>query len=236
MIVHVISPGWQCGQWVRMHCTSVDMQQGDIKINHVLVDDGGWGARDFLFGLLIGRSNRNVRTNTQRMGGLYSRWKWCTPADEDLVVMLDMDDWLIHPRALDIMAKAAETTGAWCIFARYTDGRFVQGPSGRHLPPGADPRQVSWHWFSHLRAVRGHLWNRLQDENFVDENGSWYTAAADRFLLFPCLDMAGPERIVFLDQVLMFYNTSNSHHTNGQAELQRRCGRIARNLRRYDRL
>lgn len=225
MIIHVISPGWDCQQWLEMHCASVDMQQGDIKVNHVLVDDGNWGAF---------AKDKKIHVNYQRMWGVFSRWRWCNPADEDLVVMLDMDDWFIHPQALDILAKTAQD-GAWCIFARYTNGKDVKGPPGRKLSQ-SDPRKLPWRWFSHVRAVRGHLWNRINPKDYIQEDGTWYKAAADRFLLYPCMDMAGPKRIAFIDHILMFYNTTNSIHKTGQGEMQRYCKQKAQEMRRYKRL
>lgn len=136
---------------------------------------------------------------------------------EIVVVSLDGDDWLLGDDALATVAQA-HAAGAWVTWGQfvYADGR--PGFSAP-LPHGADVRRVPW-VTSHLKTFRAGLFQRIDPEHFKFR-GKWMEHARDMALMYPCIEMAGPERCTFIPEVLYVYNSANSteHHMSPQDRL-----------------
>jgi glycosyltransferase involved in cell wall biosynthesis len=135
---------------------------------------------------------------------------------DDLIVILDGDDWLINKNVLsyinDFYNKNPESwlmygSSSWsnggnCCARPYTKEDFEKGL-----------RKVPFK-VSHIRTFRAGLYHSIkkQDPSFscmMDEKGEWYTITYDVAMFLPMLEMAGIEHVFYNDKKLYVYNRDN---------------------------
>lgn len=151
----------------------------------------------------------------------------------EIVVSLDLDDWLARPDALAIVQKHHDD-GAWVTYGSY---KHADGRPGHCEQLKGDPRKVPW-VTSHLKTFRAGLFQRIKPEH-LKLDGEWLPHARDLALMFPMLEMAGRERSHFVPEVLVTYNFANAgEFRNGEAwrNEERRCVAHVRGLKPYERL
>ena len=127
---------------------------------------------------------------------------------EDVVVLVDGDDWLATPDALSVVRRAHDD-GAWVTWGsfEYADGR-----------PGF-ARDLNWEWSvraqpwvtTHLKTFRAGLFQRIAAHDLMAD-GKWMDRADDPAFMFPVLEMAGRDRCRFIPDVLYIYNEVAAWH------------------------
>lgn len=138
------------------------------------------------------------------------------PADDDVLITLDADDWLSGPEVLKILRRYYDenpeillTHGSWRAYPNefaphnnrpYTENEFQRGV-----------RNSLWH-ASHLRTCKYKLWRNVKDEDLRDPEGKYFTTAGDVSLSFPMLEMAGLKRIKFIPEILYIYNQETAYN------------------------
>jgi hypothetical protein len=154
---------------------------------------------------------------------------------ETIVVSLDLDDWLARPDAL-AMVYEAHADGAWVTYGSYLTADGLPGLSaGVNV---AACRAAPWS-ASHLKSYRAGLLHRIRPADLQDVGGAWLTNARDVAVMLPCLEMAGQDRCVFVDEILSIYNSADSYEANhGLAGLaaERAAAAYVRGLEPYERL
>ncbi|MBI9079211.1 MAG: glycosyltransferase family 2 protein [Pseudodesulfovibrio sp.] len=118
-----------------------------------------------------------------------------------VIAILDGDDWL-HPTCLE---KIWEQHCQGFDLVYTNDDIQGQGHTiGRPFIRSAAARTQAW-GFSHIRSFKGYLFNQLADENFRDQEGMYFRAAGDLSLYIPMAELAGPDKIQFIDEPLYHY-------------------------------
>ena len=134
------------------------------------------------------------------------------PDDEDVIIVLDGDDWLSSSDVLNYL------TGIYTQERPLlTYGSYEEFPTGkRGVEPSAYPddvikdadfRKDKWR-ASHLRTFKYKLWKKIDQDDFLDEDGNFYKMAYDQAMMLPMLEMAA-ERIYYVPEILHVYNRSN---------------------------
>lgn len=131
------------------------------------------------------------------------------PKDDDIIIMIDADDWLARKDALSIVKGYYEaqsdlmlTHGSWVPYPKpnihnnlpYSEEDFAVGV-----------RRVRWK-ASHLRTCKYKIWKNIKKEDLQDENGEFFKITGDLALMYPLLEMAGFHRIKFIPELLYTYN------------------------------
>lgn len=137
---------------------------------------------------------------------------------DTVIVSLDGDDWLGPPDALARVARA-HAEGAWVTWGSfvYADGRpgFAAGLPvyawSEEMPNAIRPGQLRYlPWVTtHLKTYRAGLFQRIDPAHLRVSHGR------DLAVMFPCLEMAGPEHSRFIADPLCVYNLENSTLFNG---------------------
>jgi len=137
----------------------------------------------------------------------------CDP--EDIICVLDGDDWLASPYSLQTVIERYQNTNCWVTYGSYlqssghtgcctmplTEAHFASERAGRGF------RECSW-IFSHLFTAKAFLWNKLpKDLNIFNGKQTMFTA--DQIFNIPLAEMAGSKRIECIHEVLMIYNNEN---------------------------
>lgn len=134
-------------------------------------------------------------------------------SDEDVVILVDGDDWLAHSQVLERLDRAYADPAVY-----FTWGQFRVHPEG-WLPiryAQAIPREViseqktrEYPWICWpLRTFKVHLWNKIRDDDLRDAEGNYYRFSWDQAIYLPMLDMAGNHGC-FIPDVLYVYNLEN---------------------------
>jgi hypothetical protein len=159
------------------------------------------------------------------------------PADT-VVVNVDGDDWLAHPRVLNTIALAYfDHPDLWLTWGSYRTSRGDRGISAPY-EPGENPRHTLWR-MSHLKTFRAGLVRAINPDDLRLADGRFTHRAVDCAFMFPMYEMAGPERCRFLEEVLYTYHYDGSFEASaspGERTEERSIARYFRAKQPYARL
>jgi glycosyltransferase involved in cell wall biosynthesis len=133
----------------------------------------------------------------------------CDP--EDVVVCVDGDDSLAAPDALSEVNRTYHLHDCWVTYSQF---QFADGQYG-FCQPFASTKDFAtlrdYFRTSHLRTFRAGLFHRIAEQDpgyrcLKDAEGEWLSSAIDAALMCPLLEMAGFERVRYIDRVLYVYN------------------------------
>ena len=190
----------------------------------------------------------NAIFNTTRYRALYNQVKGIRTLgcnDEDVIVIVDGDDWLADKKVLEKLAKYYTNSDIWMTY-----GSYMIYPSAKR---GRTPRPIPFeemmggklqpydsrrgHWiFSHLRTFKYFLFKNLRDEDFMYSGTNEYLrASADAAIMKPLVELAGRGHIRYIEEILYMYNFGNPirdglvNHRD-----QSKCAREVANKPRYE--
>jgi glycosyltransferase involved in cell wall biosynthesis len=136
----------------------------------------------------------------------------CEP--EDIVVLLDGDDWFPNKKVLKYVDEQYKEHDCWIMYgqASWTDGRRGFA-SAYPVEEFKDVRNAPFR-VSHLRTFRAGLYQSMekQDPTFShlkDDEGNFYRWSYDTAMMFSIMEMAGHEKTKFNDTILYIYNRDN---------------------------
>lgn len=210
----IFSAGWNCEKYVGKSIRSVRNQTYTNYV-HVVVDDASTDETyDAILKHMTGQTM--VYRNGRNRKWLYSAVKYLPlniRDEEDVIVVLDLDDWLI---GTDVLEKVAEAyrKGCWITYGQCMCP--LSGKKKKIRPAGADPeilkkrdfRNSPW-IFTHLQTFKAFLWNRIDKKDFLGPFGGYIPCSYDRVLMCPILEMTPSDRIHFLNRIVYFYNQEN---------------------------
>jgi len=132
------------------------------------------------------------------------------PKPEDIVVLIDADDFLCDETAFQVIADAyAEnpelllTYGSYVNLSSNKTGKFC-----KPYEPGESFRTSDWRG-SHLKTFKYKLFQKLPDEELRDHTGQYFKCCADRAMMIPMMEIAGHDRIKHIPTILYCYNDTN---------------------------
>jgi len=133
---------------------------------------------------------------------------------DDVILMLDGDDWLAHDHVLEVVARAYDDPTVWLTHGsfRFADGR----PGFTEAYPSANYRKEPW-LATHLKTYRAGLLRSLTSRDLCTSDGKYRDVAWDMSLMFPLLELSGPEHIRHIPDVLYVYNFASSFEHNADA-------------------
>ncbi|MDE3055874.1 MAG: glycosyltransferase family 2 protein [Verrucomicrobiota bacterium] len=176
--------------------------------------------------------------NRIRIGALaniYYAVQSCDP--DEIVVLVDGDDWLLHPDVLSQLNEIYSTQEVW-----FTHGNMKEWPAGHvtWCEPICEEALLSrtYRAFkcpSHLRTFYAWLFQRIRYEDFLYE-GQFFSMAWDMAIMYPIAEMAG-RRHLFVEEPNYAYNMSNPINDNKvNAALQRKLDHYLRTCPPYPEL
>lgn len=234
----IICPAWNCEAWVEKSLTSLQTQLHD-NFHCVLIDDvsddNTWErakqvvADDERFTVMRNDIRRfplaNIVTGTNHIAG----------SPNDVIVILDADDWLPNPHVLSRLAKLYIDPDLWLTYgscelvkppskmARFRKWLYGKPSLGQAKPYPPLIRERNWYRHhpgsflaTHLRSYRQFLWSSIRDEDLRDENNEYFKAAADVATMWPMLEMSTEKHYRFLPDVLYVYNNEHGHSEHKQ--------------------
>jgi glycosyltransferase involved in cell wall biosynthesis len=135
--------------------------------------------------------------------------------DEDVIVIVDSDDFLPDPQVLERLAKHYDDD------TLLTYGSYKPVPASKTCPPVKPyPAQViadrsfreftktNGVYFNHLRTYRYGLYKSIDPDTYFIRDGTWLRNSIDLAAMIPMLEAAG-DRHKYLKDVLLCYNSEN---------------------------
>lgn len=162
------------------------------------------------------RNNWKFLFNEKNYGALYglvNAIPLLKCEDEDVIIILDGDDWLAHPDVLDKLHQVYSENDV-----NLTWGQCEIFPTGKMPMKYAQPipdmiidqklfRDIPF-VFWHPATFKFFLWKHIKDQDLRDVNGQYFKVLSDKATLFPLLEMAG-KKIRYIDETLYIYNIGN---------------------------
>lgn len=241
----VVIPSYNNFKWCKKNLGSVLRQDYD-NFRIIYIDDAsndGMEARikeylshkDQVFSRV--QYIRNEK-NRGAMANLYDAIHSCR--DDEIVVVLDGDDWLAHDSVLSRLNELYANPDVWLTYGNYIEYPTYKKSDNcaKLIPPKIVKesafREYKWS-ASHLRTFYAGLFKRIALHDFLF-NGKFYDSSCDLASMFPMLEMAG-EHAKFVKDILCIYNRDNPLNDDKvRFEKQQALDHYIRALPRYERL
>lgn len=240
---HIVVPFYNAGKWIEKNILSIKKQRhlGFIctLIDDISTDNSAKLAEEAIkgddrFELIKSKEKRYALGN---IAHALNQDK-CDP--EDVVILLDGDDWFASSKSLSRLSLAYED--GKCVL---TYGSYIYHPMGvRGVEPSEYPpevvknnayRQDKWR-ASHLRTFKHKLWELLSHKDLKDDGGEYYKMTYDQAIMLPLLEMAA-ERAKYIPELLHVYNKENPLNVDKiKAQQQYALAQTIREKQKYERL
>jgi len=181
-------------------------------------------------------------TNTENFKWLKNSMSYLKPNiknQEDVIVVLDLDDYFANDLVLSRLNQIYKLESCWLTYGSYkikTTGVII--PKENHLKDYKTFRDSGW-YYSHPKTFKAFLFDRINPIDFKYK-GEWIKYSYDRFLMYPMLEMTPPKKIRYINEVLVIYNSDNPLSVfKTKKQEQRKFKKISREMtpyKIYDRL
>ena len=240
---NIVVPFYNVEGWIARNIRSIKAQEYQ-NYRVVLVNDMSTDDTIKVIKNEVRDSDKFSLIHTGQNGGALNSTKvgidFLKPKDEDVIIVLDGDDWFSRPDSLSIVAETYEKTNCLMTYGSYIEyPRNIRGKFSRQVPEevlkSKNFRQSQW-MTSHLRTFKYILWRHIKEQDFLNSEGKVYSMAGDLPVMFPMLEMA-EERSRFIEEIIHVYNRNNPlNEDKVNHPLQLSIEAEVRNKPRYPRL
>jgi glycosyltransferase involved in cell wall biosynthesis len=237
----IVIPSYKNIKWYKQNIDSVFMQNySNYRVIYVddCSPDGTGNAVESYVEAYDQMDRFLVVKNKKRQGAManiyiaiqYTKYN-------EIVVLLDGDDWFFHADVLKQLNEIYSTQEVW-----FTHGRLLEDPRGcsnwcEPIPPQVISNRCyrQFKCPSHLRTFYAWLFKKIKLDDFLYE-GKFLEMTWDMAIMYPLAEMA-EERHAFIDDINYVYNVANPINDNKvNAELQRTLDALIRGRPPYNRL
>jgi len=212
----ILTPLYNVEKWIRL-CMGSVLKQGYGNFKHYLIDDLSTDNTNQIIEKYGKKFDQiNLITNKEKkyaLKNIFDTLEELDLEDDDIVVILDGDDWLAHPNVLENLNKIYNEQSCWMTYGSYvefpsnTKGKFSK-QIPKEIVEASSYRESEW-MSSHLRTFKYSLWKKLNKNDLINaETGKFIKAAWDLAFVFPMLEMCG-NKALYVDEILYVYNRQN---------------------------
>lgn len=213
--IQVVIPAYNCEAYIERCLRSVGEQTyGDFDV--LMIDDA---SSDNTWRIMerAARAGRwDARYNPENLKMPHNLVHAREGDSDDVVFLLDGDDYLPHPEVLTTVAELFDDGDLWLSYGSYTrdpDPTWMPNPAGPY--PDWVVEQRAFRAYSSLALVYNHplifrrwLFNEVTDGELHDDEGHWFTRCYDHVIMMPMLELAA-EHFMWCPEVLYVYNEEN---------------------------
>jgi glycosyltransferase involved in cell wall biosynthesis len=143
-----------------------------------------------------------------------------TCARNDIVMLLDGDDWLVNDPTLfhkynNLYNEGAEFTYGSC-WSVVDNIPLISQEYPPEVKANKSYRDYKFNWnmpYTHLRTFKASLMLNYIDKHghtpFQDAKGNWLRAGGDTAVFYAMIEAAKPEKVVCIPEVVYHYNDAN---------------------------
>lgn len=213
----VIVPSYNNSTWYERNLDSI-MQQKYENFRVIYIDDC---SSDGMSALVQARLNNDPRAakvtyirNANRRGALanlYSAIHSCK--NEEIVVLVDGDDWFAHSGVLARVNAEYANPEVWLTYGQFQVFPDQRVGENKEIPQGVIIKNVfrEYDWCTtHLRTFYAGLFKQVKLEDLL-YRGAFFDVTWDMAFMFPMLEMsAGHFRLI--NDVLYMYNCGTQNN------------------------
>jgi glycosyltransferase involved in cell wall biosynthesis len=240
----IIVPAYNSINWIEKCIWSIS-NQSYLNWSAIVIDDSSNdGTTEKIKNTLINDKNKshfryfarnmNVGALENTIFGTNSICK----DDEDIIVIVDGDDWLIDSNVLSYLNEVYQDQNIWLTYGNYINlSTKSLGYFNRLLTDTRTYRKSNSFNTSHLRTYKYKIWKKIKDNDFKNEFGKYYKITGDVAVMIPLIEMAGIKRIKYIEKPLYVYNDENPiNDCKKNAILQLQINAEIRNKSSYEEL
>jgi glycosyltransferase involved in cell wall biosynthesis len=236
----IIVPSYNCVQWIDKNLSSIESQTYK-NYDVCIVDDFSTdNLQREMIKSYCDRNSWKYIFNTNRKYALYNielGIKESKCEKEDVIILVDGDDWLANDNVLNIVADSYTKEDIHLTYGQYqaTDGHTSRDYCFRpdeNIIKNKLYRSIPW-LSTHLKTFKYSLFKNIRNQHFLDNNGQYFKTASDLAIMFPMIEMAGSKFKCF-DEILYTYNLENAISDFRIASTdQARADRLIRSYPKY---
>lgn len=230
----IVIPAYNSIKWIEKCLDSIKAQTYK-NYNVCVVDDLSTDGQRDVVADYCKKNNWISVLNNERMFTLFNiqlgiESHKCN--DDDVIVMVDGDDWLYDDTVLEKVNKAYDKD----IYLTYGQYIGTSGNDSKYFCFRPDQtiidkklyRKVPW-LFTHLKTFKYKLFKCIRKQHFIDRDGKYFKTTSDLAIMFPMVEMCG-NKFKCLNDILYVYNEDNpiSDFRSQKAEQARVDGVIRR--------
>lgn len=214
----IIVAAYNCTSWLRYCLESIDVQiyrNFDVCI----IDDASTDPEmKVLISSYVEKCGWQALFNASNEGGLSSVVKGIAASqceDDDVICILDGDDWFYSPMTLQIVANYYQREDiclSYGSFETFPPGQvnesFLNQPLPQEVMQKQQYRDFPW-IFVHMQTFKYYLWKHVDHEDLKDADGCYFRICGDRARFYTLLELAGP-KIRKIPEILYVYNMKNA--------------------------
>lgn len=224
----IVTPTYNAEDWIERNILSLKNQKYKNFKSFIVNDLSTDRTKSIAQECINGDTRFSCIDNQEKsypLGSTINAINFAEPAKEDVIVILDGDDWLYNEDALSKLNNEYEKSN--CLM---TYGSYIEFPSeNRGLFCQQIPQEIidnnSYREYqfmaSHLKSFKFKLWQKIKHSDLLDYEDNPYPMAGDIAYAFPLLEMAG-DRAKFIKDILYVYNSYNplnEHKTDHDLQL-----------------
>jgi glycosyltransferase involved in cell wall biosynthesis len=163
----------------------------------------------------------NNPVNRGALANLYTAISRCDP--RKVVVLIDGDDKLSSPKALERVAKEYRTKKAWITYGSFKSIPFLRRGLGAAFPAKIIKQRAfrKYGWVSsHLRTFYAKLFQSIKRDDLMFK-GKFFGGGWDLIIMFPMLEMASQGHIRYIPDILYYWRTHALNDCNIHSDEQR---------------
>jgi glycosyltransferase involved in cell wall biosynthesis len=179
---------------------------------HIVIDDATTDSTKKLIErfdhekMVAYRNKKNIRW----VGNALRYINEHTKSEEDVIVVVDLDDWLASPDVLQKLHDIYTEHGCWMThggFAEFT-GKRIKNMS-REDPMRFKDKKIREMGFTHLKSFKSFLWNSINENDLRGPDGKYVKCTYDRAIMYPMVEMTPQDKIYFIKELFYIYNQTN---------------------------
>lgn len=219
--IKIIAPVYNAENYISKCIRSVASQDYD-NYEMIIIDDA---STDNTLQVInqtieeIGLQERfTVINRQQNMGAVFNQISTIKSRcySDDIVMLLDGDDWLVNNPNIfhmynNMYHEGAEYTYGSC-WSLIDNIPLIAQPYPSEVKANKSYREHKFNWnfpYPHLRTFVARLALNLDDSLFKDAEGQWYRAGGDVATFYNIVEQADPSKVVCVPDVVYMYNDTN---------------------------
>ena len=212
----IITPLYNVENWINLCINSVYKQSYKNYVHYLVDDISTDKSIEKIEKIIKDKDNFHLIKNQVKKYALQNIYDILNDNDindDDIVVILDGDDWLASSSVLQRINDEYKKTDCLMTYGSYVEyPSLLRGKFSKRIPEHIIQQQSyrKNEWMSsHLRTFRYKLWKRIDKKDFINKHTDRFIKAAwDLAFVFPMLEMCG-RRAHYIEDILYIYNRTN---------------------------
>jgi glycosyltransferase involved in cell wall biosynthesis len=211
-MLHLVVNCGPAEDYIERCIDSIRSQTLQVWQAHVTIDPCGDETFRRALAARGGDRRIGIRCNGTRryaMFNLIQAIRHSGAAEDDIIAVLDGDDWFATRDALRTIDATYRRHDCWMTYGSWiSDSPAMEGMWPAYPDGVEDLRRHEWLGTA-VRTWKRWLWEWIEDADLRDASGSYYRVTEDQAVMLPMLEMSGLDRARHIPEALMVYNRTS---------------------------